>query len=224
MEQTEVQTEAQEIKSTEDENTFLQECAKEISGEGKEAVTNTFNWLKKEGLITKPEDSIAMSDPERYREENKHYLKRTTPEIIKSGYTIACADAAQIMADILRAKGESVNCVDTLSRTFLETGDKQGHMFIEYFDKQTNEWQSFNPANGEFCTWEEEKGVKYIRWKGSITKKGKPEEFDEKYYYFKEAKTPQAMGYKDVASMQDIVKQDSPELRDKLGIKLVLVK
>ena len=75
-----------------DENIFLQECAKEISGNGKEAVTNTFNWLKEKG-------------------------------------------------------------------------------------------------------------------------------FNEKFYYFKEAKTPQAMGYKSVKLMQDIVERDSPELRTKLGIK-----
>ena len=214
------QFETQEAKSKEGENTFLSECAKEIPGEGKEAIINIFSWLKEKGLITKPEDSIAISDPERFKKENDYYLTRSTPEIIKSGYTIACAEAAQLMVDILKAKRESARYVDTLSETFLRTNDKQGHMFIEFFDKQENKWQPFNPVNGDFCIWEEEKGIKYIRWKGSITIKRKREKFDEKYYYFKMAETPQAMGYLNVGKMQDIVQRNSPELRKKLGLVL----
>lgn len=193
----------------------IEEFAREIRGVGREAVDNTFRWMEEHGLVTAPEQSMAISDPERYRSEMDNYLKRTSVQIIESGFSIACADNAQIMMDLLTAKGEKAECVDTLSETFLKTGDKQGHMFIEVF--VDGEMKPYNPVTGEWCEWQTDAtGNRFIRWKGEIL----GQKFDEKYYLFKKGKSPQEIGYKDVGSMQDIAGRGREDLSRKLGFKL----
>ncbi|MDP1710608.1 MAG: hypothetical protein Q8L46_01575 [candidate division WWE3 bacterium] len=193
----------------------IQESAREIQGIGREAVDNTFVWMKKHGLITAPEQAMATSDPDRYRSEMDNYLKRTSTQILESGYTIACADNVQVMVDLLTAKGEKAECVDALSDTFLKTGDKQGHMFIEVF--VNGEMRPYSPVTGEWCEWQvDNMGRRFIRWKGEVL----GQKFDEKYYFFKRGKSPQEMGYEDVGSMQGIVEDGREKLITELELKI----
>lgn len=99
---------------------------KEIRGEGLELLLNISNYIRS-NLKYREVIPHTNSEKDFYNESQK----RTTSEIIKSGYLWSCSDAGQVFATIARARNIPTSYIQTVDVIVVKNDPKdiQGHVY-----------------------------------------------------------------------------------------------
>lgn len=82
------------------------------------------------------------------------FRKRTGGQIIKDGYVTGCTDLALAFVTLARASGISAKYVETIDKSWLETGGNsiQGHIYSQIFDDEQNKWIWVDPMGDKVDT------------------------------------------------------------------------
>ncbi|MCB9813552.1 MAG: hypothetical protein H6772_04060 [Pseudomonadales bacterium] len=152
-----------------------------------------FTAMRKMKYLVPLSEALAIRDPSKHDQlVSERYMQRDWRTIIAESKEnsdmgpLACAEVALIAKKLTEETyGLQVRMVDTLSKHWLQDkeGSGQGHVFIEVFDHDTEDWQVYNPVTGEKCQWEEDEDGKYIHWKaGYQISLDKTLTIDDNYY------------------------------------------
>jgi len=82
------------------------------------------------------------------------FRKRSTSEIIESGFVTGCTDYALVFITFMRAKGIPAKYIEAVSTKWLESGDPEyleGHVFSEVL--LNNKWYIVDPQGAVIKAW-----------------------------------------------------------------------